>query len=484
LASGFGAILLFSCGNKDNGGSSPSDTGGDAGAFVFQPQGCGYTVSTVDGLPALEPNGDVLGADATPKHVRIGLGGGVDASAKGYADPSTSFAVLWETDASTMASKIRVAASPSTFDIVTPTTGASALVPQELGQGPDDGVRFHEAHVCGLQPGTTYYYQVGGGPAGGEVWSTTQSVTTLPAKGSSDALLVGIVGDTRANAGPVMPGNDPALPVWKAISGRLQIAGARLALFSGDTVLVGADESMWDHWTDDSDALAGSTLVAMAPGNHENELVRYFAHVVMPGSTKNAERYASFDAGPVHVLMIDDYDGVVAPTIDSTGYANELLAWLETDLARADGNRASVPWIVTYHHHPAYDSGADTARVKERQAVQNALVPLFDKHHVDLDLAGHDHFYERSKPLVAGAVATKGTTYLVDGAGGAPSYTTNPGNPLSQTIVHYDPTANQGIYGLMTASATTLDVKMYQLSGTGGSSPADDAVVDQLTLTR
>ena len=53
---------------------------------------------------------------------------------------------------------------------------------------------MHEVHVCGLNPATTYYYQVGGGASGAEVWSATQSFTTVPASGT---VTIGISGDAR-----------------------------------------------------------------------------------------------------------------------------------------------------------------------------------------------------------------------------------------------------------------------------------------------
>ena len=304
-----------------------------------------------------------------------------------------------------------------------------------------------------------------------------QSFTTAPAKGSKDALSFAFAGDSRDSLGRT------DLPVWKAISAHVRGSGARMMLFSGDNVLVGADQSLWDKWTSASDAMAGSLFLAMAPGNHENELARYYAHAVMPGGPNNPERYASFDYGPVHFVEIDDYVGIISSSIDVNGYHDEVLAWLEADLAAADANRANVPWIVTFHHHPVYDSGDNASRVSERKSTHDAFAALYDKHHVDLDLAGHDHFYERSKTLAADAVAAKGTTYVVCAAGGAPSYGTTAGNPLSEKIVHYDDSV-EGIYGVATASATSLAVKVYKLSGPTGSDPSGDAVVDTFTLTR
>jgi len=469
-----GLGMAVSCSSKDAPTTEPPNL--DAGV-TFTPTACAFTLGAVEGFPNFERSGDGLGADPAPKHVHIGLGGNADVGKPGYADPSTTLSAGWQTDVATTGSKLRYGTSEATLDKT--VDGISYVIPQELGSGPDEGVRFHEAHVCGLEPGRTYYYQVGGGPAGKELWSKTSAYTTGPAKGSKDKVVFGFSGDTRDDLGR------SALPVWKAIGGRALNGGAKLMLFSGDFVLVGANQDMWNTWSTAADGFASSIFVAMAPGNHENEQMRYFAHSLMPGNVgKNFERYSSFDYGPVHVVMFDDYPGIVAPTIDGTDYRAEVLAWLDSDLGKANANRANVPWIVTFHHHGVYNSSSKTERAAERKSVHDAVAALYDKHQVNVDFAGHDHFYERSKFVVADAVATKGTTYIVCAAGGAPAYSTNPGNPLSEKIELYKPDNLEGIYGIVNADTTTFAIKIYKMLGAGGTSPADDTVVDSLDLTK
>jgi hypothetical protein len=483
---------LTACSSKDAGSANDAPDTADAApatSATFTPKGCGFTVGAIDGFPEFEAHAEVIGKPVNdgkndygpkPAHVRVGLGGDVDAGKSGYADPSKSFAVVWQTDAETLASKMRIAGSAETVASAEPIVGFSYLLTREssVSGGPEEGVRFHETYACGLEPGRTYYYQVGGGPAGQEVWSDVRSYTTAPAKGGTEPVLLGFAGDSRDELGRT------DLPVWKAIGNRVKVAGAHMMTFSGDFVLVGTSQDMWETWNKAADGFGSELFVAMAPGNHENEQLRYFANALMPGKVgKNAERYASFDYGPVHVVMLDDFDGIIYEAGDSTGYKTELLAWLEKDLAAADANRSNVPFVMTFHHHPLFTSGTKTERVKERAAVRAALQSMFDAHHVDIDVAGHDHFYERSKPIVADAEDAKGTRYIVCAAGGAPSYDTAT-TPLSQTIVHYDPDVREGIYGLVTATKTTFAVKVYKMNGATGTSPADDAVVDEYTISR
>ncbi|MDQ4132183.1 MAG: metallophosphoesterase [Actinomycetota bacterium] len=75
-------------------------------------------------------------------------------------------------------------------------------------------------------------------------------------------------------------------------------------------------------------------------------------------------------------------------------------AWLAATLAEA---RAS--WVVVALHHPPYSAGWHGSHRRARRA----FVPLFRRFGVDVVLAGHDHDYQRSKPLA-------GITYVISGA--------------------------------------------------------------------
>ncbi len=472
------AVPIVSCSSKEETPPAPADTGTSVtGVETFTPAGCGYAVTRtkVEGLPLFDLHADASSAAPNIRHVRRGLGGDVKHGAPGYADPSTSFAVGWQTDQATKASRVRFGESPDKLDKI--QDGASFFL-QRTTSDEERGIRFHEVHVCGLTPGRTYHYQVGGGAAGSEVWSPVYSLTTAPAAGA-EVVDIGFVGDTRDALGR------SDLPIWSAISKRYKAAGTKLVLFSGDMVLVGADEDMWGKWNTAAGEASSSSFFALAPGNHENEQPRFFANALMPtSSTKNAERYSSFDFGPVHVVMIDDYQGLVAPSIDDTDYKAEVTAWLEADLGKANANRAKVPWIVTFHHHPMYSDTGRLERAEETKHNRDALLALYDKHGVDLDLAGHDHFYERFKTLKGGVEDPKGTNYVICAAAGAPNYALKMDRPLAAQVVEYDPDKGEGIYGILTASATALKVKVHKMNGMSGTSPTDDAVVDEFDIAK
>jgi hypothetical protein len=107
-------------------------------------------------------------------------------------------------------------------------------------------------------------------------------------------------------------------------------------------------------------------------------------------------RYYMQTYGPADIFLLDSS----IPGLFGTG-SSEQLEWLDDTLASATNQ-----WRIVAMHHPPYSSGrhGSTARAEE------LLVPILQRHHVDLVLAGHDHHYERTAPL-------DGITYVVSGGG-------------------------------------------------------------------
>lgn len=92
-------------------------------------------------------------------------------------------------------------------------------------------------------------------------------------------------------------------------------------------------------------------------------------------------------------------------TNDNASWQQQL-AWLDLQLTNS-----TAPWKIVYGHHPLYSSG----RHGGDPQLAAKLAPIFAKHRVPLYLCGHDHGYERFVPIA-------GTTYIVNGGGGAPLY--------------------------------------------------------------
>ena len=474
------AVLVLACSPS----SSGEPDGGDAAAsFTYSPQGCSYTVTVPDarGFQSLALDDGAPVTDATggaPIRVRLGLGGGTQG-----ADPATTAAFTWETAAQIGAAQVRIGTSPTALSDV--HKGYSWVIPPptlDLSGSPMPA-NMHEVHVCGLSPATTYYYQVGGGVSGQEAWSATQSFTTLPASGP---LVVGVSGDSRDDAS-----------VFQLVQERMRDGAVAMQIFSGDFVLYGASESLYQQWLDKAwkdpvDAskflTLGQQLILPVAGNHENSSSQFYGNFALPGDGPFAEEFFSIDVGSAHILQFDDQSIATLPAGDE---ATAALAFIDSDLAKADQNRTAHPFLIVEHHRGEF-STANHGNDPDVVAARNTLFPIFTKHHVDLVLNGHDHDYERSYPIsgdptnpTVATDPTQGVSYVVCAGAGANAYSPST-TPVPYRAINKGfggTTPYVGVYALMTLDAHTLTFKAYGLKASGGGVAGDD-VLDTLTLTR
>ena len=179
----------------------------------------------------------------------------------------------------------------------------------------------------------------------------------------------------------------------------------------GDFVNYGDDDSSWTNELFDpkfKDIRASMANVLWLPvmGNHEGSGVLYARYFPLPfvGS-----RYASFDYGPAHIILLDQY-------VDySPGSAQ--YQWLKADLSIS-----SKPWKFVVLHEPGWSAGGGH---DNNTQVQNGLEPLFEQAGVAIVFAGHNHYYARAD--------VNGITHLTIGTGGAPLYTPIKTMPNIQT---------------------------------------------------
>jgi hypothetical protein len=138
-------------------------------------------------------------------------------------------------------------------------------------------------------------------------------------------------------------------------------------------------------------------------GNHE-----YATGGLAPGYFDywdNVPRYYSYDAAGWHFIALDSNCSLVPVC----GVGQAQYQWLQNDLA-THGNICTI----AYFHHPVYNVGPEgpAARMTDMWA-------LLAQYGVDIAMAGHDHNYQRWKPLNgSGAESATGVTQFVAGAGG------------------------------------------------------------------
>lgn len=462
-----------------------SGTGGGGPLGSFTPKGCAFSIAPRPEYRDFSASSPQTGAAPNIRRVRLGLGGNVTAG-PGRADPATSVGIAWQTDDGTRASEVTWGADPdpAKWPAANRAEGVTWSTPQGL-IGPSGDERMHEVYLCGLSPDTTYYYRAGGGAPGAEQWSEVYTFRTTPAAGPS-AVSFAITGDSRGEQNNA----------WQILQRRVRGLSPTMQLFSGDMINLAPDQTEWEKWLDkawkdgDGTPLTLAQLVTLAAhGNHDNHTALFFGNLVLPQDTarypKYGELFFSVDVGPVHVVVVDDA-WVVNPNGD-TDYKPALDAWLDADLDAANKNRAAVPWIITVHHHPEYSSsnhGQDSDVLRGRQY----FAPLWQKYHVDMAFSGHDHDYERSKPLAVGADvnaptptdAASGTVYVVCAGSGADGYSagTSTFTALSKDFVGGGGGAI-GIYAILTADAHKLQLDAHELHA-----DATDPLFDTFSITK
>ena len=144
-------------------------------------------------------------------------------------------------------------------------------------------------------------------------------------------------------------------------------------------------------------------MLATAPyqsciGNHEGSgalFVKYFPYPFVAG------RYWSFDYGPAHFAIIDQYT--------SYGPGSAQLTWLQNDLASTN-----KPWKFICLHKPGWSAGGGH---ENNTSVQNYIQPLCVQYGVQILFAGHNHYYARA--------VVNNIQHITTGGGGAPLYQPN-----------------------------------------------------------
>ena len=473
--------------------SPPLEDGGAGAPFQYVPQGCAYTFTPSTTRPytgyALDTQTAPGGAatDSAPQLVRVGLAGNTTKGGAGYADPTTTSAFSWITTAPNTNARLHIGASPTAMTDVHTGYVYTSPPPTVAFGSTEPPAYFHEVDVCGLSPATTYYYQVGGGAAGSEIWSATQSFTTVPVSGK---ITVGVFGDAR-----------DLVATWQLVNERMRDAAPSMLLVSGDIVDIGQEESLYTQWLtaiwhDPSVATdfvtLGQFIMVPIAGNHEQDTSQFFANFPIPGGGDYAKEYDSFDVGNTHFIMIDDQQIAEAPTSPD---AAAILAWVDADLDAANKDRTAHPFIVAISHRGMY-STSNHATDGDVIQTRASIAPLYDKYHVNLALNGHDHEYERSYPLNVGSPPTaapvvkssitEGTTYVINAGAGADPYQvgTYPsdyrdGNPTP--LGSFSTKGYIGCYVLLTLGGTTLTLTAYGMKAGGGGVAGDD-VIDTLTF--
>ena len=321
---------------------------------------------------------------------------------------SSGAVIVWATRESG-AGEVRVT-PPSSAAITVPAT-TTRFTAAATGQAQD--YYQHVASVSGLTASTTYQYDII--VSGIDVNPVLDTFRTAPARGTGSVSFVAF-GDSGTGS-----------PEQMQIASLLDGEAFDLALHAGDLAYGnGGGTGAATHSTTDSWFFSvyrnwlRSRPVFPSLGNHDSRLENsngqpYRDLFVLPehGATAaypdHAERYYSFDYGPIHVVVLD----TELAFQDASRQAAQV-SWADADLAAS-----SQPWKIAVFHRAPYSSGGEHG---SDLAVRSAFAPLLERRGVQLAVTAHEHDYERTVPLAAGVPASGGVTYVVTGGGGGPLY--------------------------------------------------------------
>lgn len=238
-------------------------------------------------------------------------------------------------------------------------------------------------------------------------WTTQKTYITSPPL-NVNAFSFAAVGDSRTN-----------VSVWNNVSTLINGKNPAFVVFNGDIVDTGSSASQWDAWFDNGTNLINNKLILHAQGNHDVASASYYQNIfdLPKNNVPTTELYYSVDYGDAIFICLNSE--TPADTAQRT--------WLTNTLAA----NASKKWKIVSFHRPFYTVGPHAG---EMDAYWNTWFKAFDDYGVDLILTGHDHLYERFKPInrnvsttapVAnyGSLAGEGRCQVVCGGAGAPLYT-------------------------------------------------------------
>jgi hypothetical protein len=128
-----------------------------------------------------------------------------------------------------------------------------------------------------------------------------------------------------------------------------------------------------------------------------------------PAGTDPARHYW-FDYGCARFVTLDS-------DVEESELRGQVAPWIRQVFASA-----GPKWRLVFFHHPPYTGAAKHPPDKR---VQQFIVPVLEETMVDIVFNGHNHLYERSRPILAGDIVggAEGILYIVTGAGGASRYT-------------------------------------------------------------
>lgn len=347
----------------------------------------------------------------------------------GVTEPGTkSITWLTQIDGSAAVARVRYSTNPDLSEAET-VEGSSVL--QTFVQSKHgDALRSNKVRLTGLQPGTTYYYQVGDG----KVWSETESFTISNGKETNFFIL----GDIQSSDTSNLASSLEALKESET--------SYDFAVQTGDAIdNVTNYDGNWRPFltTVNSKTLGGVDMIHVM-GNHE-----YYgdangeisgALYDLPESAQNS--WYKMEYGKVCVVVVNNGTKLATALAD-------IAETLTTDCI----------WRVLVAHEPIYGTESVSATPE--------ILASIEKAGFDFVFGGDDHAYARTYPMIGGIAQDEnsrgGVVYYVCGDLSGKSNEFHDRDEYVKAIPHNDYT---GMCLTVEATEETFTVKAVKYDGT------------------
>jgi acid phosphatase type 7 len=323
---------------------------------------------------------------------------------------------------------------------------------RQIFVAPEQG--WYRANIDGLTPNTYYLYEITkgtGAPCMVEPACARGRTRTAPAPGGAFRFLA--FGDSGSGH-----------PEQYQLAKVMRPYDPDLIIHTGDVIqpdgsLSGYPKKFFRPYED----LLERACVYPCLGNHDwddtagGPYLRVFCLPSNGPAGLPAGRNYWFDFGDVRFVCLDSND-------TSASLENNIAPWLDGVL-----QDAPTRWKIVFFHHPVCTNGRQTPK----GAILQHIMPVIDRHDVDLVLAGHNHMYERSVPMRNGQIARegRGTVHITTGAGGCPLHGVQ--GPKPDFLV----TANNTEYSFTVVDVTPETLSFQQVS-------VDRNVIDRFVINK
>lgn len=230
----------------------------------------------------------------------------------------------------------------------------------------------------------------------------------LPINTNYNCFSFNVMGDSRTN-----------YSTWEQIALLANQHKTDFSIHLGDVVDNGSNTLSWTQWFNSGITFLNNNLVYYCVGNHEANDTALFQNIFTLPNSQNTELYYSFE-----------YGNAVFICLNSEYITNEQTQWLYSTLQ----NYKDKTWKIVFFHRPFYSIGY---HIGEMDAYLDTWWKAFDSVGVDLILSGHEHMYERTKPInysvspytpvsEYGSNFGQGRCEIVSGGAGGPLYAGTP----------------------------------------------------------